>query len=65
MIKAELIKNDGIALASISLLFFATPGCYKTQENQLNDKEAGAGETILFVHGVQEDTGLLCPRLMR
>lgn len=49
---------------SITLgLFIAISGCNKTQEHQLFFKEAGTGETVLFIHGAQEDYRIFQPQI--
>ena len=57
------MRNEHIASITLSLLLFAISGCNKTEENQLYYKEAGTGETILFIHGGQEDYRVFLPQI--
>lgn len=57
------MKNEHIASIALCLILIAISGCNKTQENQLYYKEAGKGETILFIHGGQEDYRVFIPQI--
>lgn len=57
------MKNGHIASITLGLLLFAISSCNKTEENQLYYKEAGTGETILFIHGGQEDYRVFLPQI--
>ena len=57
------MRNGRIASITLGLLLFAFSGCNKTEENQLYYKEAGTGETILFLHGGQEDYRVFMPQI--
>lgn len=48
-------------LTSLSILVFF--GCANTNENQLYYEQAGTGETVLFIHGGQEDYRVFMPQL--
>jgi len=57
------MRNGRITSITLGLLLFAISGCNKTEENQLYYKEAGTGETILFIHGGQEDYRVFLPQI--
>lgn len=57
------MKNKPKVYITLCLLLFAISGCNKTKENQLYYKEVGKGETILFIHGGQEDYRIFMPQL--
>lgn len=48
-------------LTSLSILVFF--GCANTNENQLYYEQAGTGETVLLIHGAQEDYRVFMPQL--
>jgi len=48
---------------TLGLLLMAIYGCNQTQESQLYYKEAGKGETIVFLHGGQEDYRVFMPQI--
>ena len=48
--KQRIMRNGHIASITLGLLLFAISSWSKTEENQLYYKEAGTGETILFIH---------------
>lgn len=47
-------------MIGLSLLFIM--GCGPTNENQLFYKQSGTGETIVFIHGMQEDYRVFIPQ---
>ncbi len=57
------MKNKTIFrfLTSLSVLVFF--GCANTNENQLYYEQVGTGETVLFIHGGQEDYRVFMPQL--
>jgi len=57
------MQNRHTTLVTLVLLLVAISGCNKTEENQLYYKEAGIGETILFIHGGQEDYRVFMPQV--
>ncbi|MDX1479674.1 MAG: alpha/beta hydrolase, partial [Saprospiraceae bacterium] len=54
---------DQITLAAALWLLLIVPACDQQQDDQLYYEEAGAGETILFIHGAQEDYRVFLPQL--
>ena len=48
---------------TLGLLLLIISGCNKSIENQLYYQEAGTGETVIFIHGAQEDYRVFMPQL--
>jgi pimeloyl-ACP methyl ester carboxylesterase len=58
-----MIRIERLILTILAMLVISIYGCDQTQEEKLFYKEAGKGETILFIHGTQEDYRVFIPQL--
>ena len=57
------MKNRCFVNFIIGLTLLTIFGCAPTNKNQLFYEQAGTGETILFIHGSQEDYRVFMPQL--
>ena len=57
------MKNRHFVVLIIGLSLLVIFGCKPTNKNQLFYEQAGTGETILFIHGAQEDYRVFMPQL--
>ena len=63
MEKLNKMKNRPFVNFIVGLFILVILGCTPTNENQLFYVQAGTGETILFIHGAQEDYRAFAPQL--
>ena len=57
------MKNIYFVNFKVGVLLLVIFGCTFTNKNQLFYEQAGTGETILFIHGAQEDYRVFMPQL--